>query len=85
MWPEKWGPKFRAFFLSRHNVLCFFLSWGLLVEYWLCLKRRGCEAPAAGDPWEGPWEERSGRGAVLGRGGPFERAVSWVFVVERSG
>ena len=30
------GPKFRAFFLSRHN-----LSWGLFVEFWGRLKRRG--------------------------------------------
>ena len=54
------GPKFRAFFaLSYRKFHSLFSFWGLLVEFWWCLKRRdaqmctfgvlwlSCEAPAA--------------------------------------
>ena len=34
------GPKFRAFFPSSATVSLFFSLWGLLVEFWWCLKRR---------------------------------------------
>ena len=38
------GPKFRAFFPLFPPQFSFFsLSWGLFVEFWWCLKRRGRE------------------------------------------
>ena len=43
--PERWGPKISRFFfpVPPQNSFFFALSGGLLVEFWLCLKRRGPE------------------------------------------
>ncbi len=48
--PKGWGarrvggPKFHAFFsLSRRKLHSFLPLWGLLVEFWWCLKRRGAQ------------------------------------------
>ena len=74
------GPKFRAFFPSTTTI--FFhapLFWGLLVEFWWCLKRRGLKCSRLEfsgcsvkprrprGPGEGGFG-RGGGGAVLGEG-----------------
>ena len=42
--PRRVGPKCRAFLsLSRRNFHSFFSLWGLLVEFWLWLKRPGAQ------------------------------------------
>ena len=87
--PKGGGPKISRMIFFPSPATIFFLSslsWGLLVEFWWYLKRRGpemstfgvlglsCEAPAGlaeGGPGEGgPWGGRSLGRAVLGEGGP---------------